>query len=199
MRRREPCKGGRGRAGGGRVEAGFPGGANSCFAWRGAGQPNLVPGVGVARTLRSGNDITMVAWGNTVGLCLRAADALACVGVVAEVIDLRCLAAPLDIERIIESARRTGKLLVAHEDIQTAGLGAEIVARVSKRSRHRCASAASHKRLTPMCRATSRTSWKFCPPSGKSLKPRWPCWAARSRGKPRRRPGMGCKPSRRSA
>ena len=87
--------------------------------------------LGRARICRSGDDLTLVGWGNTVRLCLQAADALALAGVAAEVIDLRCLA-PLDIASVVASATRTGKLLVAHEDIQTAGLGAEVVARVAE-------------------------------------------------------------------
>jgi 2-oxoisovalerate dehydrogenase E1 component len=84
-----------------------------------------------ARICRSGDDLTLVAWGNTVRLCLQAADALALAGIAAEVIDLRCLA-PLDIDSVLASATRTGKLLVAHEDIQTAGIGAEVIARVAE-------------------------------------------------------------------
>ena len=89
--------------------------------------------LGRARICRPGDDLTLVGWGNTVRLCLQAADALAQAGVSAEVIDLRCLA-PLDIDSVLTSATRTGKLLVAHEDIQTAGLGAEVVARVAERA-----------------------------------------------------------------
>lgn len=91
---------------------------------------HFVP-LGRARLCRPGDDITLVGWGNTVRLCLQAADALAQVGVAAEVIDLRCLA-PLDIDSVAASAARTGRLLVAHEDIQTAGLGAEVIARVAE-------------------------------------------------------------------
>ena len=87
--------------------------------------------LGRARLCRPGDDITLVGWGNTVRLCLQAADALAQAGVAAEVIDLRCLA-PLDIDSVAASAARSGRLLVAHEDIQSAGLGAEVIARVAE-------------------------------------------------------------------
>lgn len=87
--------------------------------------------LGRARLCRAGDDLTLVGWGNTVRLCLQAADALALAGVAAEVIDLRCLA-PLDIASVLASATRTGRLLIAHEDIQTAGVGAEVVARVAE-------------------------------------------------------------------
>ena len=91
--------------------------------------------IGRGRTVRHGRDITLVGWGNTVRLCEQAAASLAEAGAQAEVIDLRCLV-PWDQEAVIASAERTGRLLVAHEDNQTAGMGAEVVATVAERSRH---------------------------------------------------------------
>jgi 2-oxoisovalerate dehydrogenase E1 component len=85
--------------------------------------------IGRARVLRDGCDLTLVGWGNTVSLCLKAADALAATGLAAEVIDLRALA-PWDHETIVRSVTRTRRLLVVHEDNRTAGFGAEIVATV---------------------------------------------------------------------
>jgi hypothetical protein len=61
--------------------------------------------------------------------CLEAAAELDKEGVQAEVIDLRTLA-PLDDATILDSVRRTSKLVIVHEDTQTGGLGAEIAARV---------------------------------------------------------------------
>lgn len=89
--------------------------------------------IGTARTLRHGSDITLVGWGNTVGLCLKAADALAGAGHSADVIDLRCLA-PWDHELVQQSVTRTGRLLVVHEDNLSAGFGAEVVASVVERT-----------------------------------------------------------------
>lgn len=88
-------------------------------------------GVGRSRKRREGNDITFVAWGNTVGLCEKAADALMTVGMSADVIDLRWLS-PWDESAVCESARKTGKLIVVHEDNHTCGFGAEVVATVAE-------------------------------------------------------------------
>ena len=82
-----------------------------------------------ARQCRAGKDVTLVAWGNTVGLCERAADALAAAGATADVIDLRWLA-PWDADAVVASVRRTRRLLVVHEDNRTGGFGAEVVAHV---------------------------------------------------------------------
>ncbi len=87
--------------------------------------------IGKARVARAGRDLTLVGWGNTVALCERAADALEQADVSAEVIDLRTLS-PWDRETVVASARRTGRLIVAHEDMRTCGLGAEILATVAE-------------------------------------------------------------------
>ncbi len=91
----------------------------------------LVP-IGTSRTVRSGSDITLVGWGNTVRLCNQAADALDGVGASAEVIDLRSLV-PWDIDAVVNSVVKTGRLVVVHEDNHTAGMGAEVIATVSER------------------------------------------------------------------
>jgi 2-oxoisovalerate dehydrogenase E1 component len=91
----------------------------------------LVP-IGTSRTVRHGEHITFVGWGNTVRLCRQAADALETAGVSAEVIDLRSLV-PWDEERVVESVTRTGRLVVVHEDNHTGGMGAEVIATVSER------------------------------------------------------------------
>jgi 2-oxoisovalerate dehydrogenase E1 component len=91
----------------------------------------LVP-IGRARRVSSGKHITMVGWGNTVRLCRQAAESLGEVGMSADVIDLRSIV-PWDVETVLESAERTGRLLVVHEDNHTAGMGAEVVATISER------------------------------------------------------------------
>lgn len=91
----------------------------------------IVP-VGASRTVRSGHDITLVSWGNTVQLCEKVADALSAVDVSADVIDLRWLA-PWDRAAVCKSAKHTGKLIVVHEDNRTVGFGAEVVATVAER------------------------------------------------------------------
>ncbi len=84
---------------------------------------------GSARLLRRGSDLTMVAWGNTVALCEQVAKTLTDAGRSADVIDLRCLA-PWDADSVKQSAARTRRLLVVHEDNRTAGFGAEVIATV---------------------------------------------------------------------
>lgn len=89
----------------------------------------IVP-LGEAAVRRAGRDVTLVSYGAEVHKCLDAAAELAREGVEAEVIDLRTLA-PLDLDTILDSVRRTSKLCVVHEDNLTGGIGAEIAARVA--------------------------------------------------------------------
>jgi 2-oxoisovalerate dehydrogenase E1 component beta subunit len=91
-------------------------------------KPNGLP-IGKARVLRDGSHGTLVTWGGMVPRCIEAAEAAAEDGVELEVVDLRCLV-PLDIETLIASARKTGRVVVVHEAPMTAGFGAEVVARV---------------------------------------------------------------------
>ncbi len=95
---------------------------------------HFVP-IGRARTIREGNDVTFVGWGNTVGLCTKAATSLAEVGVESEVIDLRSIV-PWDVDAVVRSAEKTGRLIVVHEDNHTAGMGGEVLATVGERSKH---------------------------------------------------------------
>ena len=85
--------------------------------------------VGTARTLHEGNDLTLVTWGSTVTIGMGVAEMLGTVNVGVDLIDLRCIC-PWDKERITASVRKTGRLLVVHEDNRTAGFGAEVVAGV---------------------------------------------------------------------
>ena len=87
--------------------------------------------LGVARKTRSGRDITFVAWGNTVAVCEKTADALEQAGIESEVIDLRSLT-PWDQQLVLSSAEKTARLVVVHEDNHTCGLGSEIVATVAE-------------------------------------------------------------------
>lgn len=88
--------------------------------------------IGRAHIVRSGLDITIVGWGNTVSLCKEAAIILETAGADAEVIDLRTIK-PYDITTILSSVEKTGKLIVVHEDNLTCGLGGDIIASVSER------------------------------------------------------------------
>jgi pyruvate/2-oxoglutarate/acetoin dehydrogenase E1 component len=94
-------------------------------------KPDHTVPIGVAEVKRTGDDVTLVAWSDMVHTALAAADRLVQRGVGVEVVDLRTLA-PLDIETLLASCRRPGRLVVAHESCRTAGLGAEIVARVAE-------------------------------------------------------------------
>ena len=85
--------------------------------------------IGEAVTLRAGTDVTIVALSSLVHDALAAAELLAQDGIEAEVIDPRTLV-PLDLATIVESVRRTGRLVVAHEAVEHGGFGAEIVAQV---------------------------------------------------------------------
>jgi 2-oxoisovalerate dehydrogenase E1 component len=98
-------------------------------------QQQLVP-IGKARFVTRGDHLTIVAWGSTVQLCEKTAAALASVGCNVDLIDLRSIS-PWDREAVIESAERTGKLLVVHEDNLTCGFGAEVVATVSEAASRR--------------------------------------------------------------
>jgi 2-oxoisovalerate dehydrogenase E1 component len=86
--------------------------------------------LGKASVVREGSDITVVSVSRMVHEALAAAEAVAGEGVSAEVIDLRTVA-PLDIETILTSVRKTNRLLIAHEAVVPYGIGAEIAARVA--------------------------------------------------------------------
>jgi len=87
----------------------------------------VVP-LGKAITRRSGEDMTLLTYGAMVHTCLKAAQALSHEDhIEAEVIDLRSLV-PLDREAIMESVKRTNKVMIVHEDTLTGGIGAELAA-----------------------------------------------------------------------
>ncbi len=88
----------------------------------------IVP-IGKAKIRRSGKDVTITAHSRMVGLALKAADELAAQGIDAEVIDLRTLR-PLDHETIVQSVKKTNRLVTAEEGWGSMGVGAEVVARV---------------------------------------------------------------------
>jgi 2-oxoisovalerate dehydrogenase E1 component beta subunit len=84
-----------------------------------------------ARVVTEGSDATVIAYGPMVRTCVEAAVAAREDGRALEVIDLRSLS-PLDIDTVIASVRKTGRCVVVHEAPVTAGLGAEIAARVTQ-------------------------------------------------------------------
>ena len=92
---------------------------------------HLVP-FGEARIVRPGRDLTLVTWSAQVHVAAEAAASLAAEGIEVELIDLRTLW-PWDKTRELASVEKTGRLLVAHEAVAVAGLGAEIAATVAER------------------------------------------------------------------
>jgi pyruvate/2-oxoglutarate/acetoin dehydrogenase E1 component len=90
---------------------------------------HVVP-LGRARVARSGDDVTLIAYGAMVGVCERAADT---VDASCEVIDVRSLR-PLDEETILASVAKTGRVVIVHEAPRTAGFGAELAALVAERA-----------------------------------------------------------------
>jgi 2-oxoisovalerate dehydrogenase E1 component beta subunit len=90
--------------------------------------------LGEARRVREGSDVTVVTYGSMVHRSSEAARILEEEdGVSLEILDLRTLL-PLDEESIVESVKKTGKLLVVHEDTRTGGIAGEIAMRVNERA-----------------------------------------------------------------
>ena len=87
--------------------------------------------LGKAAVAQAGDDVTLIAWGAMVRVCLDAATNLERDGVSTEVVDLRTLN-PLDRETLLASVVKTGRAVVVHEAPRTAGLGAEIVALINE-------------------------------------------------------------------
>jgi 2-oxoisovalerate dehydrogenase E1 component beta subunit len=85
----------------------------------------------VARVVRGGTDVTVAAYGPMVKVAMDAATAAEEDGRQLEVVDLRTLS-PLDTETVVESVRRTGRLVVVHEAPTTLGVGSELAARVTE-------------------------------------------------------------------
>lgn len=83
--------------------------------------------LGKARVAREGSELTVIAYGSSVHLALRAAEEL---GADIEVIDLRSLC-PLDADAVLASVRKTSKVLVAHEATRSCGVGAEVAALIA--------------------------------------------------------------------
>jgi len=89
--------------------------------------------IGRARVVRPGSDVTIVAWSMGMTYALKAADELAKDGINAEVIDLRTLK-PMDSDTIVESVKKTGRIVTVEEGWKQSGVGAEIAARVMEQA-----------------------------------------------------------------
>jgi pyruvate dehydrogenase E1 component beta subunit len=92
---------------------------------------NYVVPIGKARIARAGSDVTIVAWSMSMTYALKAAEELANEGIDAEVIDLRTLK-PMDIPTIVDSVKKTGRLVTVEEGWRQSGVGAEIAASVTE-------------------------------------------------------------------
>ena len=145
-------------------------------------QPYAVP-FGKARVCAAGDDITIVGISNMLVECLRAHELLVEIGIHAEVIDPISLV-PLDIDTIVQSVRRTGRLLVVDNAWTNCGASAEIVARVVERTRRPADAVPPHGlRARPPARPRRCWSGSSIPTRPRSRRRRWP-WCG-----PARRPG----------
>jgi 2-oxoisovalerate dehydrogenase E1 component len=89
--------------------------------------------LGQASVVREGSDVTVVGWGMMVVMAMDVANKLAAEGIEVEIIDLRTIV-PVDMETVIHSVKKTGKLLVVHEAPRNCGFGAEVAAQVAEKA-----------------------------------------------------------------
>ncbi len=85
--------------------------------------------IGKAKVVREGEDVTVIAWGAMLFEALASAEEIGGEGVRAEVIDLRTLW-PVDIDTIVESVKKTGRVVIVHEAPKACGFGAELLSMV---------------------------------------------------------------------
>lgn len=90
----------------------------------------IVP-IGKSNVLREGDDLTVISYSLPLHFIMEAAEELEAEGITAHVLDLRSLQ-PLDTNGILEAARRTGKVLIIHEDNKFGGIGAEVSAIIAE-------------------------------------------------------------------
>ncbi len=86
-----------------------------------------------ASVVREGSRVTVVAWGAMLYEALEAANQAALAGIECEVIDLRTLW-PVDIDAIVASVRKTGRVVVVHEAPRTCGFGSEIITLINEKA-----------------------------------------------------------------
>ncbi|MEV8272853.1 alpha-ketoacid dehydrogenase subunit beta [Microbacterium sp. NPDC077184] len=91
--------------------------------------------LGLARVVREGRDVTLLAYGAMVRTAVDAAEAAEAEGISIEVIDLRSLS-PVDYRTLETSVRTTGRVVIAHEAAREAGVGAEVIASLTERCFH---------------------------------------------------------------
>jgi len=89
--------------------------------------------IGKAAVVREGEHLTLIAWGSMLWIASEAADVLASEGIDAELIDVRTIS-PLDSETIVDSVKKTGRVVVVHEAPKTCGVGAEVIALINEKA-----------------------------------------------------------------
>ena len=89
--------------------------------------------LGKAKILREGDDFTLICYGSMVPISLEAADKAEEEGVSIEVIDLRTLI-PYDLKTLLQSVKKTGRVIVTHEAPKTCGFGAELAATITEKA-----------------------------------------------------------------
>jgi pyruvate dehydrogenase E1 component beta subunit len=89
--------------------------------------------IGKAKVVKEGTDVTLICWGAMVREALRAAEAIEKEGINTEVVDMRTIS-PLDDESMLDSVRKTGRVVIVHEAPKTCGLGGEIIARINEKT-----------------------------------------------------------------
>src|SRR3984957_6926356 len=89
--------------------------------------------IGKAAILREGRDVTILAWGAMLYEAVAAADEAQKQGVSCEIVDLRTLW-PVDVDTIVESVKKTGRVVVVHEAPKTCGFGAELIALINEKA-----------------------------------------------------------------
>jgi 2-oxoisovalerate dehydrogenase E1 component beta subunit len=89
--------------------------------------------IGKANVVKQGNDVTLISYGATMGPAKEAASVAGQEGIDVELLDLRTLS-PLDTDAILNSVKKTGKVVVTHEAPKTLGMGAEISALISEKA-----------------------------------------------------------------
>jgi 2-oxoisovalerate dehydrogenase E1 component beta subunit len=89
--------------------------------------------IGKAKIVAEGKDVTLISWGAMVQTCKQAVDAASNEQIGVELIDMRSLL-PFDLDAILTSVRKTGRVVIAHEATKIGGFGAEISAQISERA-----------------------------------------------------------------
>jgi len=88
---------------------------------------------GKAKVVREGTDVTLVSWAAMVHTCKAAAELAAKENISVELIDMRTLM-PFDIETVLASVKKTGRVVVAHEATKVSGFGGEVAAQIAERA-----------------------------------------------------------------